>query len=215
MMNMRVAQLGLEAHVAADRRDRPVHVQRQGGRRRLAGARPRTRSSVRIIRTCSPSSSSSWAIVSSRAARGSERVDRGARTRGAGGRPATHALTTCSAASWIGAPRAHQGERLFDEPHARPRCRRRGTGRTRARRPPRHARSGAPVVATLRAASVEGGVTPWSIDDTSTAANSLPHRRRRQFAAEDQVDRLGERESGPSARPPGSRGSRSCSARSA
>ena len=34
--------------------------------------------------------------------------------------------------------------------------------------------SGAPVVATLRAASVDGGVTPWSTDDTSTAFSIRP-----------------------------------------
>ena len=37
-----------------------------------------------------------------------------------------------------------------------------------------HERKRAPVVATLRAASVEGGVTPWSIEATSTAPNSRP-----------------------------------------
>ncbi len=36
------------------------------------------------------------------------------------------------------------------------------------------ARRGAPLVATLRAAMVEGGVTPWSIDETSAALNSFP-----------------------------------------
>jgi hypothetical protein len=34
--------------------------------------------------------------------------------------------------------------------------------------------SGAPVVATLRAASVDGGVTPWSTDETSTAFSMRP-----------------------------------------
>ena len=34
--------------------------------------------------------------------------------------------------------------------------------------------SGAPDVATFRAASVDGGVTPWSIDDTSTAFSIRP-----------------------------------------
>ena len=66
---------------------------------------------------------------------------------------------------------------------ARPSCRNRMHGldvaAVVARRSPgcrrrRRLRSGAPVVATLRAASVEGGVTPWSSDDTSTAPNSLP-----------------------------------------
>ena len=35
-------------------------------------------------------------------------------------------------------------------------------------------RSFAPLVATWRVASVDGGVTPWSIDATRAAANSLP-----------------------------------------
>ena len=34
--------------------------------------------------------------------------------------------------------------------------------------------SGAPVVATLRAASVDGGVTPWSSEETSTAFSIRP-----------------------------------------
>ena len=34
--------------------------------------------------------------------------------------------------------------------------------------------SGAPDVATLRAASVDGGVTPWSIDEMSTAFSMRP-----------------------------------------
>ena len=37
-----------------------------------------------------------------------------------------------------------------------------------------HARNAAPVVAVLRAASVEGGVAPWSMNDTSTASISRP-----------------------------------------
>jgi hypothetical protein len=36
------------------------------------------------------------------------------------------------------------------------------------------ARRGAPVVATWRAASVDGGVTPWSIDETRAAPNRRP-----------------------------------------
>jgi hypothetical protein len=35
-------------------------------------------------------------------------------------------------------------------------------------------RSGAPVLATVRAASVEGGVAPWSTDDTSSASRIFP-----------------------------------------
>ncbi len=35
-------------------------------------------------------------------------------------------------------------------------------------------RIGAPVVATFRAASVEGGVAPWSMDETSSASMSRP-----------------------------------------
>src|SRR5437764_12112934 len=34
--------------------------------------------------------------------------------------------------------------------------------------------SGAPDVATLRAASVDGGITPWSSDETSTAFSIRP-----------------------------------------
>ena len=34
--------------------------------------------------------------------------------------------------------------------------------------------SGAPEVATVRAARVEGGVRPWSIDETRMAANMRP-----------------------------------------
>ena len=36
------------------------------------------------------------------------------------------------------------------------------------------ARIRAPVVATFRAASVDGGVTPWSIEATRAAPNSFP-----------------------------------------
>jgi hypothetical protein len=36
------------------------------------------------------------------------------------------------------------------------------------------ARSGAPVVAVFRAASVDGGVMPWSMNDTRIASIKLP-----------------------------------------
>jgi len=36
------------------------------------------------------------------------------------------------------------------------------------------ARSGAPAVAVFRAASVDGGVAPWSMNDTSMASISRP-----------------------------------------
>ena len=74
------------------------------------------------------------------------------------------------------------------------RCRRRDSGRSPARPAATHARSGAPVVAVLRAASVDGGVAPWSMNDTRIASISRPMPGDGTLAHEQQVDRLAERQ---------------------
>ena len=104
---------------------------------------------------------------------------------------ATQRSTISRAASLYDFAGAHQLEAGVEKPHARLDV------AAVMRTEPQDARGHAvlerrPGVATLRAASVDGGVTPWSMDDTSIASSIRPIAGVGQLAHQQQVDRLAE-----------------------
>ena len=166
---------GLLARARASRSARARRRAAAGSARRRARARaPAAAAARRADRACGCGGRSPAGLGPLRSALSSERV----------ARPSSYDM-----------PCLAQREALLEEPHAGLDVAAVVACRSRGRRPRRASRSGAPDVVPRSARPASTAASRRGRSTTrSTAANSLPIDGRRQLAAQQQVDRLGERQ---------------------